>query len=211
MARPEKKIDKDSFENLLTLQCTKDDIAGFFHVSEKTLQNYCKKTYSKTFSEISDEYKAVGRVSLRRAQFAAATGGNVQMLIHLGKQMLGQTDKMETTVTANIQHGNISRVIIYDPITGKPTKETIEGADNDVKAYLQNHENYNGDIMSFMLPEKDSIKEDEITGERIMTSTDGNTRLHIPLNGREYLPDIVLKNGNIALEDYDDGRGGYGE
>lgn len=239
MARPVKPIDQEEFEDLLSLQCTKEDIAGFFHVSEKTLQNFCRKTYKMTFSEVAEEYKASGRVSIRRAQFAAAKAGNVQMLIHLGKQWLGQTDKVETNISgnisANVNHGNITRVIIYDPVTGQPTKETIEGADDDVKAYLRDHENYNGDTMTFHVPENKR----DIKGERTVMSVDGSTRLHIPLDGNENefdefelktgktgakicfpndgrggygfeIPDIVMKKGNTVLEDYDDGRGGYG-
>lgn len=214
MARPMKQINKDEFEDLLNFQCTKEDIAGFFHVSEKTLQNYCRKTYKMTFSEIAEEYKAAGRVSIRRAQFAAAKAGNVQMLIHLGKHMLGQTDKVETSISgkisANVKHGNISKVIIYDPATGNPLEERINGEDDDVESYLKDRENYNGDVMTFNLPKKDPIPEDEITGEKEIVSQDGSVKAHVPWNGREELPDFVLRCGKTEISFPDDGRGGYG-
>ena len=41
--------------------------------------------------------KDKGRMSLRRLQFEKAQTGNTTMLIWLGKQMLGQKDKIETS------------------------------------------------------------------------------------------------------------------
>ena len=35
MARPKKEIDKNQFENLCALQCTKEEMCGFFDISEK--------------------------------------------------------------------------------------------------------------------------------------------------------------------------------
>ena len=39
----------------------------------------------------------MGKISLRRAQFEKAIGGNVAMMIWLGKQHLDQRDKIEQT------------------------------------------------------------------------------------------------------------------
>ena len=39
----------------------------------------------------------MGRISLRRAQFEKALGGNVAMQIWLGKQHIDQKDKIEQT------------------------------------------------------------------------------------------------------------------
>ena len=39
----------------------------------------------------------MGKISLRRAQFEKALGGNVAMQIWLGKQHLDQKDKIEQT------------------------------------------------------------------------------------------------------------------
>ena len=36
MARPHKEIDQKSFENLCGLQCTLEEICGFFDVTDKT-------------------------------------------------------------------------------------------------------------------------------------------------------------------------------
>lgn len=94
MGRPAKEIDQKSFEKLCKLQCTLEEIAGFFECSEDTIQNWCKRTYDEIFSVIHKKYSAGGKTSLRRYQFNLAKT-NASMAIWLGKQYLGQTDKIE--------------------------------------------------------------------------------------------------------------------
>lgn len=98
MARPRKEIDQKDFESLCALQCTKEEICGFFDVSDKTLENWCKRTYSEGFSEVFKKKRGKGKISLRRIQFRLAEK-NANMAIFLGKNYLGQTDKIETTDT----------------------------------------------------------------------------------------------------------------
>lgn len=91
MARPCKEIDIKAFENLCGLQCTKDEICAFFEVTDKTLENWCKRTYKTGFSDVFRQKRGKGKISLRRAQFRLA-GKNASMAIFLGKQYLGQSD-----------------------------------------------------------------------------------------------------------------------
>lgn len=91
--RPTIEINKDNFESLCNLQCTKTEIAGFFHCSEDTIENYCHKTYNECFSAVYKKYSQGGKISLRREQWKLAQKGNCSMLIWLGRQWLGQTDK----------------------------------------------------------------------------------------------------------------------
>ena len=51
MGRPRKEISEVEFEKLCTLQCTEEEIAGWFGCSVDTIENWCKRTYSETFSE----------------------------------------------------------------------------------------------------------------------------------------------------------------
>ncbi len=95
MARPKKEIDKDLFEKLCRIQCTKDEICSVLECDEKTLTVFCKDTYGEGFSDIFKKKSKEGKTSLRRLQWKAANNGNVTMLIWLGKQYLGQTDKQE--------------------------------------------------------------------------------------------------------------------
>jgi hypothetical protein len=94
MGRPKKEIPKEQFEKLCGLQCTKDEIAGFFNCSPDTIENFCKSTYKDTFSATYKIYSASGRISLRRYQFKLAEK-SAAMAIFLGKNMLGQKDRIE--------------------------------------------------------------------------------------------------------------------
>ena len=100
MGRPRKEIDKKEFEALCGIWCTLEEICSFFDVTDKTLNSWCRRTYGKTFSEVFKQKKRIGNVSLRRYQFQAAQKGNVTMLIWLGKQKLGQTDKVQMDTSA---------------------------------------------------------------------------------------------------------------
>ena len=90
------KIDKKQFENPCPLQCTLLEICDSFAVEDDTLNNWCKKTYGTTFSEVFKKKRGKGQISLRRTQWKLAEK-NPTMAIFLGKQYLGQTDKVETT------------------------------------------------------------------------------------------------------------------
>ena len=104
MGRPRKEIDKIEFEKLCGLQCTKEEMCGWFGITDKTLESWCKRTYKKGFSEIFSEKRGKGKISLRRTQFKLAEKSPA-MAIFLGKNYLGQSDKIqyENTDTANGQ------------------------------------------------------------------------------------------------------------
>ncbi len=91
MARPRKEIDQKQFENLCGLQCTKEEICGWFNISEKTLNSWCKRTYGQSFSLVFQQKRGNGKISLRRKQWALADE-NASMAIWLGKQYLGQRE-----------------------------------------------------------------------------------------------------------------------
>lgn len=92
MARPRKEIDKKDFEKLCGLQCTKDEICGWFDVTDKTLESWCKRTYNRGFSDVFKEKRGLGKISLRRYQFELAKK-SASMAIFLGKNYLGQSDQ----------------------------------------------------------------------------------------------------------------------
>ena len=92
MARPRKEIDQIEFEKLCGLQCAKDEICGWFDITDKTLDAWCKHTYNRGFSDVFAEKRGVGKISLRRYQFELAKK-NASMAIWLGKQYLNQTDE----------------------------------------------------------------------------------------------------------------------
>jgi len=87
--RPKKTIDPEQVEKLANMQCTQEEIASFFGVTSRTLQN--KPDAMKAY------YKGIenGRMSIRRMQWQALMEGDKTMLVWLGKQYLKQSDKHE--------------------------------------------------------------------------------------------------------------------
>jgi len=103
--RPRKVIDYDQFEKLCYLQCTQAEIMNFFDIDTRdTLNERIREHYGKdeSYSTIYDKKSAGGKIAVRRKQFQVAESGNVSMLIWLGKQWLGQTDKVETDNTQKV-------------------------------------------------------------------------------------------------------------
>lgn len=100
MARPRKEIDQKQFENLCGLQCTLEEICGWFGVSDKTLNGWCKRTYHASFSEVFKQKRGKGMIAVRRAQWRLAEK-NAAMAIWLGKQYLGQRDVVEQTIAVD--------------------------------------------------------------------------------------------------------------
>ena len=89
MPRRRIELDTDELEKLAAMHCTREEVAGFFGVALKTVQRRLKES---RYAEAWERGTARGRVSLRRAQFRVAEGGNPTMLIWLGKQWLRQSD-----------------------------------------------------------------------------------------------------------------------
>ena len=92
IGRPKKyNIDTDQVEKLAGLGCTNTEIGSFFGCSPDLIE--------KSYSEYLIKGREKGKIRLRQWQMKAAQNGNVAMLIWLGKQILGQTDKQDITVT----------------------------------------------------------------------------------------------------------------
>ena len=88
--RPKKEIDYVTVEKLANIQCTQDEIASFLGISTRTLQR------DEQFMELFNRGRENGKMSLRRMQWKHAEK-SVPMAIWLGKQYLGQRDKVEYT------------------------------------------------------------------------------------------------------------------
>ena len=93
--RPKKEIDFVEFNKLIDLQCTGEEIAGFFNVDYDTLNARVKEEYECSFSDYYKKFNGRGKISLRRLQWKRAEAGSDTMLVWLGKQVLGQTDKQD--------------------------------------------------------------------------------------------------------------------
>lgn len=93
-----KSIDWDEFEKLCIIQATEEEIAAWFNMSADLVNDRVKEKYGCTFSELSRQKRGKGKISLRRKQFQKALAGDTTLLIWLGKNMLGQSDKNEISI-----------------------------------------------------------------------------------------------------------------
>jgi len=82
-------IDLDELEKLCSLGCTDEELAAWFGVSTRTIENRRKHP---EFAEVMQRGRAKGRISVRRAQMKLLEAGNAAMGVWLGKQLLGQRD-----------------------------------------------------------------------------------------------------------------------
>jgi hypothetical protein len=93
--RPRLEIEWEAFDALCAVQCTLAEIAAYLGVSEDTIERAVKREQGMSFADYFAQKRQAGFVSLRRKQFELAMEGNPTMLIFLGKQWLGQSDRRE--------------------------------------------------------------------------------------------------------------------
>jgi len=120
MARPRKDINYTQARRLAEIQCTINEIAHVLGVSDTKLKRDVE------FRAIYDAAREKGKTSLRRLQWAAARKGNTAMLIWLGKQYLGQTDRVESAVTVSRNVRSLTDDELAEIIAGGRSGGTTE-------------------------------------------------------------------------------------
>ena len=111
MGRPPIEIDWKQFDQMCALHCTKKEIAALFFCCEETIENKVMEQWGMTFSAYFEQKSADGKKALRRKQLEVALNGNATMLIWLGKQHLGQADKIENN---NINNDTVKMSVVED-------------------------------------------------------------------------------------------------
>ena len=96
-----KEINWEAFDGLCGIMCTTEEIANFFKCSESTIRRIVKEQKKMTFKQYFNKKSANGLISIRRFQFHLAKT-NATMAIFLGKQYLGQKDKLDYDVNNKI-------------------------------------------------------------------------------------------------------------
>ncbi len=99
MGRKKISIDWELVDNMLSYHCTGTEVAAIIGMHPNTLYRVCEEVHNISFSDYSTQKKANGKQLLRQKQFDVAMSGDKTMLVWLGKQYLGQADKMEQTAT----------------------------------------------------------------------------------------------------------------
>jgi len=85
--RPKIELDRELITKLARIQCSNPEIAAIMGCHPDTLRD--------NYSTELDKGRQMGKTSLRRKQWKVAMGGNVAMLIWLGKQYLDQSEKVK--------------------------------------------------------------------------------------------------------------------
>ena len=136
---PRKEIDFELLDNLVRIHCTAEDCAGILGVSIDTIDRRVKErgaeaTGDKGFADLYKRLSPAGKASLRRLQWKSAERLNTTMLIWLGKQWLGQTDKMDFEHSGPdggpIRYERVEHVII-DPNDPSTWYDEADAGDQD--------------------------------------------------------------------------------
>ncbi len=89
----------EEFDKLCGIQCTLKEISSWFDCSEDTIERRVKEYSGLKFADYYAQKRGKGLISLRRKQYEVAMSGDKTLLIWLGKQYLGQSDKIESQET----------------------------------------------------------------------------------------------------------------
>ena len=92
------EIDLEQLEKLASLQCTDKELAAFFRCTTRTVETRRKEP---AFKEALERGRAMGQISVRRAQMKLLEAGNATMGVWLGKQLLGQRDVTPVELTGS--------------------------------------------------------------------------------------------------------------
>lgn len=101
MGRPKIEIDFEKINKLCEFHCTAQEIVAHLKIfdskiSYNTVERRIKEEFNMTFGEyVQEKHNGFAKPKIRGLQWKAAENGNTSMLIWLGKQYLGQTDKQE--------------------------------------------------------------------------------------------------------------------
>jgi hypothetical protein len=101
--RPLKVIDYKKLDAMCAIHCTGEECAAILDMDYDTMNRTLKKDGHKGFTEYFRIKGSSGKMSLRRKQYDHAMSGNATMLIWLGKQWLGQSDKVESDMNEEAQ------------------------------------------------------------------------------------------------------------
>ena len=115
MARPKLDIDPERVEMLASFGCSTIEIARLHNCDESTVRLRFKNELERGRENM--------KIKLRQLQWKQAENGNTSLLIFLGKQYLGQSDRNELELVGNLE--NLLKECGYEdsPIEKKNTKQ----------------------------------------------------------------------------------------
>lgn len=87
----QRELERKAFESLCGMQCSVEELCGWFGCDEAALDTWCRQTYGEDFRQAFDRLTMAGRIALRRDQVLAAKK-NVSMSRYL-EGRLSKADK----------------------------------------------------------------------------------------------------------------------
>lgn len=87
----QRELERKAFESLCGMQCTVEELCGWFGRDETALDAWCQDTYNESFRQAFDRLTMTGRIALRRDQVLAAKK-NVSMSRYI-EGRLSKADK----------------------------------------------------------------------------------------------------------------------
>lgn len=135
MGRPRKEMDWHLLDSLVALDaqldyCAEKQLEKWGEESSKqtikaareVIERRIRERFDITFTEYKHKRLEPLRISLRKKQIEVAMKGNVTMLIFLGKNYLGQSDKIEQQVTQD----STTQVQLVPAITKEQAKKVLD-------------------------------------------------------------------------------------
>lgn len=102
--RPMIHIDQRQFEALVSIPFANlERVAAVLGCSADTVERWCKRTFKVDFAEIKAQKTSGMKLKLAGKQYEMAMKGSIPMMIWLGKQDLGQSEKLESKVEAKVE------------------------------------------------------------------------------------------------------------
>lgn len=111
VGRPFAEIDWEKVGTMLEQGCTTEGIAATIGVERSTLRRRCWHDNKIRYTAFVQQKRAKGNDQLRAVQYRLAIEGNPTMLVWLGKQRLGQSDKTELTGKSGEPLQVVTRVV----------------------------------------------------------------------------------------------------
>lgn len=88
----QRELDRKQFESLCSMQCSVEELCGWFGCDEAALNDWCQATYGESFEAVFYRLTVAGRIALRRDQMMAAKK-NASMGAYLDRKLAAKTDK----------------------------------------------------------------------------------------------------------------------
>ena len=107
------------------IQCTVNEVINVLRIGGAVLYAACEREHGCTLAEYMEQYRDMGRMSLRRAQYKAAISGNTTMMRWLGIQYLEQSP--DVVVMHKVQNGPAAPAEDAQAVAPTPAGFAIRG------------------------------------------------------------------------------------